>query len=96
MVYFLIIRVSSGMEKAGYHTADASTSVTEALEAFVIGLYSDVFNVVISLINRYFRVFVHYFLTSIFLIYFLNFIDMIFLSLYMNSERYIFHTCFHC
>ena len=40
------------MDKAGYQTADANTSVTEALEAFVIGLYSDAFNAVVSLINR--------------------------------------------
>ncbi|KAL8610894.1 hypothetical protein ACOMHN_056749 [Nucella lapillus] len=46
------LRVTGGMDKAGYQTADANTSVTEALEAFVIGLYSDAFNAVVSLINR--------------------------------------------
>ena len=43
------------MDKSGYQTVDANTSVTEALEAFVIGLYSDAFNAVVSLINRYLR-----------------------------------------
>ncbi|XP_076453173.1 unconventional myosin-XVIIIa-like [Babylonia areolata] len=46
------LRVPGGMDKAGYQTVDAYTSVTEALEAFVIGLYSDAFNAVVSLINR--------------------------------------------
>ncbi|XP_025090259.1 unconventional myosin-XVIIIa-like isoform X3 [Pomacea canaliculata] len=45
-------RVNSALDKTGYHAADTNTSVTEALEAFLVGLYSDVLNAVVSLINR--------------------------------------------
>ncbi|XP_070204311.1 unconventional myosin-XVIIIa-like isoform X2 [Littorina saxatilis] len=46
------LRVPAGLDKSGLQTADANTSVTEALEAFVVGLYTDAFNAVVSLINR--------------------------------------------
>lgn len=33
--------------------SEASTTAIEALEGFVVGLYSDVFNAIVSMINRY-------------------------------------------
>ncbi|XP_067682622.1 unconventional myosin-XVIIIa-like isoform X2 [Haliotis asinina] len=46
------MRVGPGSEKTGSLSSDSGASPLEHLEAFVVGLYSDVFNAVVSLINR--------------------------------------------
>ncbi|RUS85714.1 hypothetical protein EGW08_006508, partial [Elysia chlorotica] len=46
------LRVSGAMDRPSYHPSDANASAQECLEGFVVGLYSEVFNAVISLINR--------------------------------------------
>lgn len=46
------LRVSAGMERPAYLPSDANASALECLEGFVVGLYSDVFNAVVSLVNR--------------------------------------------
>ncbi|XP_046371611.2 unconventional myosin-XVIIIa-like isoform X3 [Haliotis rufescens] len=46
------MRVGPGSEKSGNLSSDSGASPLEHLEAFVVGLYSDVFNAVVSLINR--------------------------------------------
>ncbi|XP_012936920.1 unconventional myosin-XVIIIa [Aplysia californica] len=46
------LRVSGAMDRPAYLPSDANATAQESLEGFVIGLYSDVFNAVVSLINR--------------------------------------------
>ncbi|KAH9524269.1 Unconventional myosin-XVIIIa [Bulinus truncatus] len=46
------LRVSGAMDRPAYLPSDSSSTPQECLEAFVVGLYSDVFNAVVSLINR--------------------------------------------
>ena len=42
----------STLEKSRLQTVDPGTSVSEALDGFVMGLYTDAFNAVLSFINR--------------------------------------------
>ncbi|XP_055861175.1 unconventional myosin-XVIIIa-like isoform X2 [Biomphalaria glabrata] len=46
------LRVSNAMERPAYLPSESGSTPQECLEAFVIGLYSDVFNAIVSLINR--------------------------------------------
>ena len=47
--FLLYFRGASPADKHG----DPHTTAMEALEGFVVGLYSDCFNAIVSLINRY-------------------------------------------
>ncbi|BFZ18652.1 hypothetical protein BsWGS_21691 [Bradybaena similaris] len=46
------LRVSGAMDRPAYLPCDSQSTPQESLDAFVIGLYADVFSAVISLINR--------------------------------------------